>query len=222
MKPLRIFIGMDLRQPIAYNVAAHSLARASSRPVSITPLILSQLPITRRGLTDFTFARYLVPWLCNFEGWALFIDPDTLTRGDVATLPWGDENAVSVVPHTSVVKGGETVSLAFERNSVMLFNNNKCEKLTPDYIENIDNSPNRLTAWAESVGVLDKEWNHLVGYDAPNPDAKLVHFTMGIPCFSETSRDEFAEEWREAHRAMNGTVSWKDIMGTSVHARWKT
>jgi hypothetical protein len=218
---LRIFIGMDERQPIAYNVAAYSMASASSYPVAITPLILSQLPIDRRGLTDFTFARYLVPFLCNYQGMALFADPDTLTRGDVSKIMSFNDNAVSVVPHTSVMKENEIVSTMFERNAVMLFNCAKCTKLTPDWIDDPANAPNKLSSWADTIGELPREWNHLVGYDAPNPAAQLVHFTMGIPCFPETKNDEFADEWREAHRAMNGTVPWKDIMGTSVHARWK-
>ncbi len=219
----RIFIGVDERQPIAYNVAQFSLWQNASRPVSVTPLVLSQLPITRRGLTTFTFSRYLVPWLCGFEGKALFMDADTLVRGDIVELFEMDlgVNAVSVVPHTVVQKNGQDVSVHFERNAVMLFDCALCPKLTPEYIDNLGNSPNRISEWAESIGELPKEWNHLVGYDKPNPAAKIAHFTMGIPCFPETKDDEFADEWRESHRQMNGTVPWADIMGNSVHAKWK-
>lgn len=65
---IRVFIGYDPRQPLAYNVMQHSIARHSSVPVAITPLILDQLPITRRGLTEFTYSRFLVPALCDFKG----------------------------------------------------------------------------------------------------------------------------------------------------------
>ena len=217
----RVFIGVDERQSIAFNVAQFSLWQNSTKPVHITPLCLTQLPITRRGLTSFTFSRYLVPYLCGFQGKALFMDADTLVRGDISELPWGNDEAVSVVPHTVVNKNGHQVSVLFERNAVMLFNNEKCGKLTPEYIDNLGNSPNRISEWAESVGTLPKEWNHLVGYDTPNVDAKIAHFTMGIPCFPETKDDEFGDEWREAHRQMNGTVPWREIMGKSVHAQWK-
>lgn len=216
---LRIFIGADERQPIAFNVAQHSIFAHTTTPVSITKLVIETLPVKRRGLTSFTYTRYLVPWLCNYEGHALFMDADTLARADLSGLPWDHDSAVAVVPHNSVEKRGEQVSVAFERNAVMLFNNAKCRKLTPEYIST--GAPNKLAEWADSIASLDKEWNHLVGYDVPNPNAKIAHFTMGIPCFPETKDDEFADEWREAHRAMNGTVSWKEIMGSSVHARWK-
>src|SRR5438093_1307262 len=84
--PLRIFIGYDHRQAIAYNVLQFSLHRRSSKPLSITPLVLPTLPMTRQGLTPFTFSRFLVPWLCDFRGWALFLDIDFLAQGDVAGL----------------------------------------------------------------------------------------------------------------------------------------
>lgn len=216
MKPLRVFIGFDPRQPVAYTVAAHSVAMSSSVPVAITPLIHRQLPIKRTGLTEFTFTRYLVPWLCNYEGHALFIDADMLAVGDIAELPWDSEHAVSVVPHqeSELVPG---FKLYFERCSVMLFNCAKCRVLTPEYIES--GSPQSLE-WAGGVGDLPPEWNHLVGYDKPKP-AKLVHYTQGIPCFQETQNDEYAEPWITAARHAMGTVSWEGIMGRSVHARFK-
>ena len=58
---LRIFVGIDERQPVAYHVLVSSIQRRSSRPVAITPLLIHQLPIKRQGLTTFTFSRYLVP-----------------------------------------------------------------------------------------------------------------------------------------------------------------
>lgn len=212
-----VFIGVDERQPIAYTVARASIEAHSSRPVAITPLLIRQLPITRRGLTDFTFARYLVPWLCNYEGHALFVDADILCRGDIAELPWEAAEPVSVVHHTTVQKNGETVSTVFERPSVMLFNNAKCRMLTPEYIQH--GKPHTLE-WAAPLGELPREWNYLVGYDTGG-NAKLAHYTMGIPCFEETCRDEFADEWAAIAQRAQMTCSWAEIMGNSVHARWK-
>lgn len=216
---IRVFIGVDERQPLAYTVAAHSVAFNSSKPVQITPLIYKQLDIKRRGLTTFTFTRYTVPKLCRYEGRALFMDADTLCRGDVATLPWEEarQHDVMIVPHReSALHPG--FGLAFERTSVMLFNCARCTLLSNDFIEN--GKPHTLQ-WATSIGHLAPEWNHLVGYDTPNPNAKIVHFTQGIPCFPETMHDEFADEWRAAAQAGMSTVSWEDIMGQSVHANIK-
>jgi hypothetical protein len=214
---LRAFIGYDQRQPVAFNIAQASIWRHCSRPVSITPLVLSTLPIERRGLTEFSMSRYLVPWLCGFEGHALFIDGDTLCMGDIAELPWDSEHAVSVVMHDRVRKNGQDVDVRFERPSVMLFNNAKCRALTPEYVQT--GTPQKLD-WAESIGDLPREWNYLVGYDSGG-GGKLAHFTMGLPCFPETANDEYAAEWRETAQWATSTCSWAEIMGGSVHAKWK-
>lgn len=217
MTPFRIFIGFDDRQPIAYNVAQMSIALRSSKPVAITPLIYETLPVKRTGLTKFTYTRYAVPYLCNYEGHALFVDADVLCMGDVAELPWDSDHAVSVVPHTYVEKDGKPFSVHFERTSVMLFNCGKCQKLT---LEEIESGKPQMLSWAPSVGTLPPEWNHLVGYDTPKP-TKLAHFTQGIPCFEETKGDEFAAEWMKTLEKACSTVSWEEIMGPSVHAQWK-
>jgi len=230
MKPLRVFIGVDSRQPVAFNIAQASIWRHCSRPVSITPLVLQTLPIDRRGLTEFSVSRYLVPWLCDFEGHALFVDGDVLCMGDIAELPWDSEHAVSVVKHETVMKNGKEVDVGFERPSVMLFNCAKCTPLTPQLVES--GKPHNLQ-WAQSIGELLPEWNFLVGYDHRNHmkfrrggplDAvkiKLAHFTMGLPIFEQTKGDEYAAEYAREMELAGTTCSWEDIMGDSVHAKWK-
>jgi hypothetical protein len=152
-----------------------------------------------------------VPLLCGYEGYALFVDGDVLCRADIyEMLEVADpEPAVSVVVN-------KDHKLAYERPSVMLFNCAKCQALTPEYIET--GNPQTLE-WAGSIGELPAIYNVLVGYDEPDPIAKIVHFTQGIPCFPETKDSPFAEEWMAEHRMMNGTVSWAQIMGRSVHAQ---
>lgn len=204
--PLRIFIGVDPRQPIAYFALQASIIRKATKPISITPLILSQLPMKRRGLTEFTYSRFLVPYLCGYYGNALFLDADMIVLDDVCKLfdLYDESYAVQVVKN----------QLKFEWPSLMLFNNEKCRDLTIDMIET--GNPFSF-AWGD-VGELPAEWNHLVGYDKPREDAKLVHFTQGIPVFPEVEDCEYAQEWKAEHQAMNSTVSWKEIMGGSVHA----
>ena len=54
--------------------------------------------------TDFSFSRFLVPYLCGYEGWSLFMDCDMLMLDDIAEL-WAlrDERyAVQVVKHEHV------------------------------------------------------------------------------------------------------------------------
>jgi hypothetical protein len=72
--------------------------------------------------------------------------------------------------------------------------------------------------WAETVGAFEPEWNHCVGYAEPKP-AKLYHYTQGLPCWYETSGLPEDEHWHREREEMLATVSWKELMATSVHAR---
>lgn len=206
---LRIFIGIDERQLVAYHVLVSSIQRLSSKPVALTPLLLNQLPITRQGLTTFTYSRYLVPYLCDYKGQALFMDSDALLLGDVAELFESATGAsVDVVPFTG--------PFSFERPSVMLFNNERCLKLTPEFIST--DAPQNLN-WAEEVGALSPDWNHLVGYAPSNPNAKLIHYTQGVPGYKECRECEYAQEWFKEREIMLSHCSWLEIMGKSVHAQ---
>jgi hypothetical protein len=206
---LRVFIGADPRQKVGPQVLAHSIAWKSSRPVSITYLILAQLPIKRRSLTEFTFSRYMVPWLCNYEGIALFLDADMLVQGDIAELfALKDSTAVQVMQKQK----------RFEWPSLMLFDNSQCRELTPEYIDSPQSAPQSLK-WAPTVGELPEDWNHCVGYMSPNPDAKLIHYTAGLPCWPETQKLEHAETWVQAFQESNSTVSFQELMGKSVHVK---
>ena len=210
MSMLRVFIGFDHRQPVSYNVLQQSIFTRSSKPVSITPLVITQMPLKRVGLTPFTFSRFMVPWLCDYKGWALFLDIDMLLLDDISKLfdCADDKYAVMVSKNEK----------RFEWASAMLFNCAKCEILTPAYIETADNLHGIAWAKEEEIGAFPPEWNHLVGYDEPRDDAKLVHYTQGVPCFQETIESEYAKEWHYEHKVMNHARPWAELMGNSVHA----
>lgn len=212
-KNIRIFIGYDEREPIAYHVCVQSLLETSSLPLSITPLSLRNLkkifdrPRELNQLTDFSYTRFLVPYLCQFNGFAIFMDGDMLIREDIANL-WAfkDKNlAIKVVKHPEFQGAhtfqGTTAQLfpKFNWSSVMLFNNAKCLALTPDYLKTVDYRVLHEFHWLASeqeLGDLPSKWNHLVQYYPPNPHAALVHWTLGGPYLSgEYEKTEFAHEW---------------------------
>ena len=207
---LWIYIGFDHRQPISLNVLCSSIYTKSSKPVSITPLVLSQLPIERQGLTPFTYSRFLVPYLCNYQGWALFLDLDMVVMEDISKLfdLADDKYAVMVSKN----------KLKFERASLMLFNCSKCQILTPEFIEKSPALHDISWAKEEEVGGLPGEWNHLVGYDSPQETPKLIHYTQGVPAFEETRDCEHSDKWFREHQLMNAVGKWVDLMGASVHA----
>lgn len=168
------------------------------------------MPITRRGLTDFTFTRYLPPYLCGYQGISVFMDADMLCMGDVHEL----REYVTGEHSVYVVKNDEK----FEWASMMVFDNEKCQALTPEWIDDEANKPQTFD-WAESVGELPTEWNHCVGYDPERADAKLAHFTMGIPHFEEMRGCEYSQQWWDEYHSMIRGCSWLELMGKSIHAK---
>jgi hypothetical protein len=209
--PIRIFIGVDARQPVGLAVLSHSIQWRSSRTVAIQPLILSQLPIKRRGLTDFTFSRFLVPWLCDFKGHAIFMDSDILVTGDIAEL----DACADTVNDVQVMQDQPR----FEWPSVMLFNNALCRVLTPEYVDDKTNPLFDLN-WARSVGTFPKEWNSCCFYNPPMPTAKLFHYTAGLPVWPETNGNRPEDVlWTKEHRQLNSSAPWRELMGPSIHAK---
>lgn len=214
---IRVFIGYDAHETVAFHVAAFSIMRRASIPVAITGLVLPQLRLTRardpRQSTDFAFSRFLVPHLCDYQGRAVFVDCDMLARADLAQLlaDADPQAAVSVVKHDYTPKDGskflDRPQAAYPRknwSSVMVFNNALCRDLTPGYVNQASGLELHQFQWLHDalIGELPPEWNHLVGEYAPNPHAKLVHFTLGTPCFARFRHCEFAEEWFAEREAM--------------------
>lgn len=205
-----IFVGFDPRQPLAYNVLQYSIHERASKPVSVVPLMLRQLPIKRRGLTDFTFSRFLVPYLSEFKGCSIFMDADIVVNGDINELfdQFDSDSSLQVMKNQA----------KFEWASVMMFNNEKCKKLTPEFIDDTQNSLLDMN-WADKIGSFSDEWNHCVGYAESNLSAKLFHFTQGVPVWEEVRGLPEDQIWDAAHAKLNSTVDWKTLMGKSVHAR---
>ncbi len=217
---IRVFIGYDPREAVAYNVLAHSIHVRASEPVSIAPLMLSQLKsvLTRERhplqSTDFSFSRFLTPHLSGYTGWSVFMDCDMLVLRDISELwKWRDDRyAVMVVKHDHVPKEsvkflGEPQSSYEKKNwsSVMLFNNAKCSALTPDYVNRASGLELHQFKWLESdalIGALPDAWNHLVGNNPPRRDVALVHYTLGGPYFPEYANCEYAEAWRAERDAL--------------------
>ncbi len=206
---IRVFAGFDSRQPLAFNVLQSSIQRHTKRRVVVEPLVLDRLPITRRGLTEFTYSRFLVPWLCDYVGRAIFMDSDIVVTGDIGELwDWSNDDA-----DVWAMKD----QARFEWPSVMVFENARCQILTPEFVDDKD-VPLLDLNWA-TVGALQPEWNRCCGYANGSGQAKLYHFTQGIPCWPETRGLPEDEVWFEEFKHLTYTVPWTDLMRDSVHAK---
>lgn len=218
-KGLTIGIGFDQREAVAYHTLCQSILSRSSIPVNFIPIKRTMLrgihdrPIDPTQSNEFTYTRYLLPYLCDFSGTSLFIDCDMLVRCDIAEiLDFCDPlAAVHVVKHdytpkTSVKYLGNANAAYPRKNwsSVMLFNNYLCKALTPEYVNTATAQQLHRFEWAddERIGELPREWNHLVMEYEENPQAKIVHFTVGGPYFDEYSHCEYSEEWFNMRQQM--------------------
>lgn len=225
MIPFPIFIGYDSREIVAYHVLAQSIHARATYPVSIAPLSLTQLPgvgyTRRRGekdSTEFSISRFLVPWLCGYEGYALFMDCDFLCRADIMDLsplagPEDEEGPEVWVCQHDYTPKSETKflgasQLAYPRknwSSLMLFNNAKCRALTPEYVMDASGLMLHRFEWAKDpIGRLPLEWNYLVGEANQSMEPpRMVHFTNGGPWLAEYASVEYADEWRLEHMRLN-------------------
>ena len=206
MRPFPIFIGHDPREAVAYHICCESIIKHASIPVAFIPLSGDQ----RDGSNTFIYARFLVPYLCGFQGNALFMDGDMIVRGDVAELIThvNPRSGVNVVKHDYKTKfakkylGNKNEDYPRKNwSSVILwdcgFYPNRV--LTPEFIAKQPGSYLHRFSWLQDdqIGALPKEWNHLTMEYAPNPDAKLYHYTLGIPAFEGYQVQEGADEWRK-------------------------
>lgn len=221
---IRVFIGYDPVESVAWHTMAHSILESSSKPVALIPVNLSNLKSIfhrerdAKQSNEFSFSRFLVPYLAGFSGYALFFDCDMMLRGDVVRvfdiLNTQPDKALYVVKHSyeprDDVKYLNTVQYKYPRknwSSVVLWNcaHPAHRKLTPEYVKTATGLELHRFTWLQDdeIGDLDVRWNWLVGeYDQPPEDVENVHWTVGGPYFHEYKDADFAEEWFAARGRM--------------------
>jgi lipopolysaccharide biosynthesis glycosyltransferase len=216
---MKVFVGYDPREDIAYQVCKHSIISKQSTAI-VKPLVQKELrdkgwytrPIDKLASTEFTFTRFLVPELCNFEGWALFIDCDMLLTTDIAELfaQADDRYAVMCVQHDYKPKEGtkmdgqtQTVYPRKNWSSVMLINcgHPSNQELNMDLVNSpeINGAYLHRFSWLtdKEIGSLDHTWNYLVGVYDDIEHPKLIHYTEGGPWFENYRNCKFHQVWKD-------------------------
>ena len=207
----RVFIGYDSTINIDAKVLKYSLEKHSSQPLDTSFLVLKDI-VQEHGFsrahdplasTEFTYTRFLPPFLCGYSGIALFMDSDMLCFADIMELLNMDMSRywLRVVKHdynpTATVKMDGRPQTAYPRknwSSLMLMN---CEKLTMWTKEAVETQSG---AWLhrfetipdEHIGDIPKTWNTLDWYDETT---KLVHYTEGGPWFEERKDHPYGDVW---------------------------
>lgn len=220
MSKLKVFVGWDSREDIAFEVCKHTIRKYNPN-VEIIPIKQYQMreegwywrEEDKKGSTEFTITRFLVPALSNYEGYSVFMDCDMILRDDIEKIleQVDEENLVSCVQHdytpeTMIKMDGKRQHVYPRKNwsSVMVFNNEKCKEALNLHVVN-EESPQNLhrMVWAgDKVGSIDNEWNYLVGYYHNREWPKLIHYTDGGPWFKEYRDVEYGDLWKEELKEM--------------------
>jgi len=222
----RIFIGYDAKEAVAWHVCADSILRHASEPVCLIPLHLPQIhgyaEDHKDGSNEFVYSRFLVPLLCGFNGWALYMDSDMVVKHDICQL-WGEvawDQAAAVVKHDYQTKHPQKYLGAKNEDyprknwsSLIMWNcgHYANRRLGRDFVRNTPGSFLHRFEWIpeDKLGELAKEWNWLVGEYPPNPDARVLHYTLGVPSFKQYRSCDHAEDYWGAHMLANFCEQWE-------------
>lgn len=211
---IRLFCGFDAREAIGFHTFVQSVIENTRSYPSFIPLYGDQ----GDGTNAFTYARFRIPELCGFQGWAIFVDAsDMLVNGGNISELWemrDHKKAVQVVKHEYQTKHErkyvgtelESDNKDYPRknwSSVIIWNcGHQAHKDHRDLLRGNDGSILHRFSWLddEQIGELPREWNWLADEYGPNDEAKLLHWTAGIPGFYQYRDAAHAQEWKAAAR----------------------
>jgi len=216
MEIIKIVVGFDQRESVAYHTFIQSIIERTSLPVAFIPLAINSLKGYKEThadkSNDFIYSRFLTPYLNEFQGWAIFADGDMLCRQDIKEL-WDlrdESKALQVVKHNYQTQASHKYLGNINQNyprknwsSVILWNckHPKHKILTPEFIEKQTGIFLHRFSWLDDneIGDLPKEWNWLAIEYPENRDAKLIHYTLGTPCFKDYRETSMADLWHETY-----------------------
>lgn len=219
---MKVFIGWDSREDIAYQVAKKSILN-HTKDVQVYPIKqnhLRELGIYTRNVdelasTEFTITRFLTPFLSDYAGISIFMDCDMLVQVDIREIlkeidykdPVTCVQHEEYIPRSSVKMDGKSQQYYPKKNwsSFMVFNcGHPCLKNNLNLLSINNNSPSYLhrMEWASSIGILPHTWNYLVGYYHDIEKPNILHYTDGGPWFDNYKDCEFSENWLQVEREL--------------------
>jgi hypothetical protein len=215
-----IFVGLDHRESVGYHVFCHSVLARTKAEVAFYPVRGTKVV----GSTQFNPGRFDVARQMGYRGWGVWAECDMLCLADIEELmALADSRCGAMVVQHSYRTKHKTKFLGqsnpdYERKnwtSLMLINaaHASWQRIPWGYRKDGAQVPysledlHRLKFMDDRVGALPKEWNHLVSEYKPNPKAKIVHYTIGLPIWPEYENCEYAPEWRKERDAMLGKES---------------
>lgn len=230
---LKVFIGYDSREDIAWQVCRHSLERHSGQDLIIAPLRQTALrelglytrPHDSTSSTEFSLSRFLTPYLAAQGGWVIFSDCDFLYTRNIHDVLDGLDSSKALycvqhdyTPANGVKMDGKQQTVYPRKNwsSFMVLNCDHADvrKLTPEVVNTASPAFLHRFEWIEddaSIGALPLEWNFLEGeYAKLEHTPAAIHYTNGGPWFDEWQTVDYADLWlkeRDAYEAAQARVA---------------
>jgi hypothetical protein len=211
-----VYIGYDAREHVAAEVCRFSIKENSG----VDSIFLKSQdipeftrPKEQNQSTDFTYTRFLVPFLNDYKGISVFCDCDFLFLHDIKEMisdldlskPVHVAKHPRYIPNSLIKMDGIQQHQMPRKNwaSLIVFNNEHevCKKITPEYVNNVQ--PGRLLHlfdWVQDadIGSIPLEWNTLDGYyHFKNP--KAIHYTDGGPWFKDYQETQYSNIWKAYH-----------------------
>lgn len=233
-----VYIGFDKKESVYYDVLRQTIINKSRSVYNIVPIV--QEEVRRSGMywrgvslseghrpvdmfdgkpfsTEFSFTRFLVPFLNQGSGLALFMDCDMFVRADIGelfdTFPVSSK-ALGCVKHkyapTETIKMDGQVQTVYPRknwSSLVMWN---CDHRQHREFLTVGDVNTKSGSWLHGFNWLDsvdeyvhgynEEWNWLDGHSPAAIEAKCVHFTTGGPAYSNWTGKrqidaKYADEW---------------------------
>ena len=215
---LNVFIGYDPNESVAYHTCVQSLIDNSTIPLRIVPLKLGHFKNfykrKKRKIdsTEFSISRFLTPYLSGFQDYSLYMDCDIIINADVLSLLkiikkdkkstslWCVKHNYKASNEKKFLNNDQYIYNKKNWSSFMIFNNKKCKKLTPDFVEKANGLYLHQFKWLKEKDIkeIPKQWNILVGEQKIPKKVCGIHYTLGGPYFKKYKNCEKANIWKKS------------------------
>ena len=234
-KPLNIYIGYDSRHTTLPEINKHSILESVRKGLGggwfhdqirfepeIKFLDKSKIPEYNREYanqsTEFTYSRFLIPYLENYEGFSIFLDDDFIFEKSILPMFYylNPDDAIACVkyPHYDhdATKFDGEVNIDYPCklwSSLMIFNNGHedCKKLTPEVVNTWTGKQLHQFEWTDKISEIPQKYIFVEGYDDPEEkwDFTGIHYTRGGPWvegmdYSDINNLEYYNKWLNKHK----------------------
>ena len=228
---VRIYVGADRSQLLAVRVLEHSIKRHTQLPVEVDAMV--DLPIripedpSNWQRTGFSFSRFCIPQLADYQGRALYLDADMLVFEDIDGLWNIPFDGAKVIIQEEIADAQQATTRKegapkkrVKQCAVMLLD---CDRLTwkvDDIIASFDRKEYNYEQLMFDLCLLEESeiryavpfrWNSLEYYQ-PGETA-LIHYTDMTTQPWVSVRNPYGDLWLDEVRLMLAaqTLTYDDI-----------